>query len=149
MALIKCACVQKYLWRGILFKMADGSTGPWNGSDEAAAKAAGHDMKSVVHYFEAGVEALRFPLMALIDYRGFRMTAQALLPLGKDSLKYGSSDAGRTVHKDDPEINELIKTAAVSLNIRSHVVGSSVSPVITSAAEINEKTLHAAVDIGW
>jgi len=26
---------KKYLWRGILFKMSDGSTGPWNGSDEA------------------------------------------------------------------------------------------------------------------
>lgn len=128
--------------------MADGSSGPWNGSDEAAAKAAGHDMKSVVHYFESGVSELRFPLMALIDYRGFRMTAQALLPLGSDSLKYGSCDAGRTVHKDDPIMNELIKRAAENLNIRSHVVGSSVSPVLTSAAEIEAKTLYAAVDIG-
>lgn len=128
--------------------MSDGSSGPWNGSDEAAAKAAGHDMKSVVHYFESGVRDLRFPLMALIDYRGFRMTAQAYLPLGPNSLRYGSSDAGRTIHKDDPTMNELIKQAAEILNIRSHAVGSSSSSVLASAAEIDSKTLHAAVDIG-
>lgn len=29
---------KKFLWRGILFKLADGSTGPYCGNDEAAAK---------------------------------------------------------------------------------------------------------------
>jgi hypothetical protein len=29
---------KKFLWRGILFKLADGAQGPWAGSDEAAAK---------------------------------------------------------------------------------------------------------------
>ena len=139
---------QKYLWRGILFKMADGKSGPWNGSDEAAAKAAGHDMKSLIHYFESGVQELRFPLMALIDYRGFRMTAQALLPLGKSSLIYGSSDAGRTIHKDDQHMNELMKQTAENLNIRGHVAGSSTSPLVTKAEEIEPNTLYAAVDIG-
>ena len=36
---------KKYLWRGILFKLADGSKGPYGGSDEAAAKAAGHELR--------------------------------------------------------------------------------------------------------
>ncbi|CAN0549238.1 unnamed protein product, partial [Ectocarpus sp. 8 AP-2014] len=36
---------KKYLWRGILFKLADGSQGPYGGSDEAAAKAAGHELR--------------------------------------------------------------------------------------------------------
>ncbi len=67
---------QKYIWRGILFKMADGSSGPYNGSDEAAAKAAGHDLKGTINYFNSGVKELHFPLMILIDYKGFRMTAQ-------------------------------------------------------------------------
>ena len=38
---------KKYLWRGILFKLADGSQGPYGGSDEAAAKAAGHELRGV------------------------------------------------------------------------------------------------------
>ncbi|CAN0392808.1 unnamed protein product, partial [Scytosiphon promiscuus] len=29
---------QKFMWRGILFKLADGSNGPYCGNDEAAAK---------------------------------------------------------------------------------------------------------------
>lgn len=29
---------KKYIWRGILFKLADGSSGPYCGNDEAAAK---------------------------------------------------------------------------------------------------------------
>jgi hypothetical protein len=29
---------KKFVWRGILFKLADGAQGPWAGSDEAAAK---------------------------------------------------------------------------------------------------------------
>jgi hypothetical protein len=139
---------QKYLWRGILFKMADGSCGPWGGSDEAAAKAAGHDMKSAVHYFECGVKQLRFPLMALIDYRGFRMTAQALLPLGSDSLVYGSCDAGRTVYRGNEAMNSLISAAAARLNVRAHVVGASSSAVLTCPAALAAHTLCAAVDIG-
>jgi hypothetical protein len=83
--------LQKYLWQGILFKMADGSSGPFNGSDEAAAKAAGHDLKGSVHYSNCGVKELHVPLIALIDYKGFRMSAQAVLPLGKDSMVYGSA----------------------------------------------------------
>lgn len=114
---------KKYLWRGILFKLADGSTGPWSGSDEAAAKAAGHDLKGATHYFNLGLEKLHFPLMALIDYRGFRMTAQALLPLRPGSLIYGSADAGKTVHKDDPVMNEAMLQAATALNLLPHIVG--------------------------
>lgn len=30
----------KFVWRGILFKLADGSKGPYCGNDEAAAKGA-------------------------------------------------------------------------------------------------------------
>lgn len=56
--------------------MADGSTGPYNGSDEAAAKAAGHDLKGTIHYFNCGVKEIHLPLMTLIDYKGFRMVAQ-------------------------------------------------------------------------
>ena len=139
---------QKFYWRGILFKMADGSSGPWNGSDEAAARAAGQEMKGFNHYASCGVNELRYPLSALIDYRGFRMSAQAFLPLGESSLKYGSSDAGISIHKDDPKLNALVEESAKKLNLRGHVVGSANSKVITNPEEIERKTLFAAVDVG-
>lgn len=71
--------------------MADGANGPFNGSDEAASKAAGHDLKGSVHYANCGVTELHVPLIALIDYKGFRMSAQAFLPLGDNSMVYGSA----------------------------------------------------------
>mmetsp|Transcript_22531 Transcript_22531/g.32926 ORF Transcript_22531/g.32926 Transcript_22531/m.32926 type:complete len:1011 (+) Transcript_22531:60-3092(+) len=128
---------EKYLWRGILFKMADGATGPYNGSDEAAAKAAGHDLKGSIHYYNAGVRELHLPLMALIDYKGFRMTAQAFLPLGNNSLVYGSADGGRVIHKSHPGVNSAMERAAAALNLRAHSVGPP--------GHLTE--LHAAVDI--
>ena len=118
--------------------MASGSSGPYNGSEEAAAKAAGHDLKGAVHYYNAAVPELCVPLMALIDYKGFRMSAQAFLPLGRDSLVYGSADAGRTVLNSHENFNRAMEEAAKRLNLRGHLVGG--------VGE--QKEIHAAVDIG-
>jgi hypothetical protein len=118
--------------------MATGTSGPYNGSDEAASKAAGHDLKGSIHYYNSGVKELHLPLMAVIDYKGFRMTAQALLPLGKNSLIYGSADAGRTVLNSNESFNLAMEKAANSLNLRKHAVGE--------LAQVKE--LHAAVDVG-
>ena len=41
-----------------------------------------------------GLSGLRVPLMALVDYLGFRLTAMSLLPVGSDTLVYGTMDAG-------------------------------------------------------
>ncbi len=48
------------------------------GSDEAAAKVAGHDLRGLTHYFECGIEDLCVPLTMLLDYRGFRLICQVL-----------------------------------------------------------------------
>ena len=61
---------KKFLWRGILFKLAYGNQGPYTGNDEAAAKAMGHDLKGGNSYFRCAVPGLRVALQALIDYKG-------------------------------------------------------------------------------
>lgn len=58
--------------------------------------------------------------------------------MGSDSLVYGSADAGKTVHADKPEFNDAMRRAAISLNLRSHIVGRAGNTV----------ELHSAVDIG-
>ncbi|CAM9859639.1 unnamed protein product, partial [Chrysoparadoxa australica] len=118
---------EKFLWRGILFKLADGSSGPWNGNDEAAAKAAGHELKNTCRYAECNIEGLNFAPMILIDYRGFRLVAQAMLPLGPNTLKSGSCDGGRTVHADDKDLLIRLRLAAERLCLREHIVGDGVS----------------------
>lgn len=69
------------------------------------------------------VEGLRVPLMALIDYRGFRLVAQSMLPITTKSLVYGSSDAGITMHNSDPLFAEKMERAARQLNIKGHLCG--------------------------
>ena len=70
------------------------------------------------------VPGLYVPLMALIDYRGFRLIATSVVPIGKDTLVYGSADAAKTIHNDVPEFEEKMAHAAQALNIKHHAVGS-------------------------
>ncbi len=36
-----------------------------------------------------GIPELCFPLVAIVDFRGYRLLASSRLPLGTDTLKYG------------------------------------------------------------
>jgi hypothetical protein len=54
------------------------------------------------------------------------MSATTKLPLSKSSLKYGSSDAGKTVFKADKTLNKLMKEAAQKINLKKHQVFISV-----------------------
>eukprot|EP00937_MAST-01D_sp_MAST-1D-sp2_P001559 g1559.t1 len=95
----------KYIVKGVLFKLATGTALPYCRArslspDEAAAKAAGHDLRGATHFAKVG--AVEVALMTVVDFRGFRIVAQALLPLANgpdggadDSLKLGSRDALR------------------------------------------------------
>lgn len=64
-----------------------------------------------------------FPLMALVDYRGFRLIAVSVLPISKQTIVYGSNDAGLTVHKKDPVLNELMKEIGTKLHLKEHGSG--------------------------
>ena len=119
---------KKFLWRGILFKLAYSNQGPYTGNDEAAAKAMGHELKGGNSYFRCAVPNLRVALQALIDYKGnlissfigmalirvmvvgFRMHAQAYLPLdGSHTLRVGTSNACREVHASSEELLLMMK----------------------------------------
>jgi hypothetical protein len=49
--------------------------------------------------------------------------AVSLLPVGRETLIYGSCDSGATVHAKDEDFNNLMKSAAKTLNLRRHLVG--------------------------
>ena len=46
-----------------------------------------------------------------------------LLPIGDDSLVYGSADAGKTVHMSDPLVNEMMANCSRDLHLAEHSVG--------------------------
>ena len=94
----------RYVHKGTLFKFAT----DWQkmyGGDVYAMKVASHELKvqyaqtlsahkanrgfpskGLTRYMSCGIHELRFPLMALIDYRGFRLTAQSILPIKDNTL---------------------------------------------------------------
>ncbi|KAN0030061.1 hypothetical protein ACTA71_008205 [Dictyostelium dimigraforme] len=93
-------------------------------SDERAQKSAGHEIKGLNHFMELS-PLIRFPLMAIIDYRGYRLLAISSLPINKNTIVYGSCDGGKTVHKSDPAVNEEMERMAKLLNLKGHIVGAN------------------------
>ena len=57
----------------------------------------------------------------VIMFRGFMFssTSQAELPLGKDTLKYGSDDQGQTM-KSEVEVEKLLDDLAKQTNLKKH-----------------------------
>lgn len=97
-------------------------------------KAASHELKGLQCLYQAGLSlGLNFPLMSVIDYRGYRVVAMSLLPISKETIIYGSSDAGKTVHASDPSFNERMAQAAHVLNLKGHKVGPELTTVFGPA----------------
>eukprot|EP01091_Cochliopodium_minus_P016198 TRINITY_DN5993_c0_g1_i1.p1 TRINITY_DN5993_c0_g1~~TRINITY_DN5993_c0_g1_i1.p1 ORF type:complete len:1174 (+),score=399.27 TRINITY_DN5993_c0_g1_i1:76-3597(+) len=115
---------EKYIVNNILFKFAvDHHKLLGENGDAYAAKIAGHELKGLKAFFNLNFSGISFPLMSLIDYKGFRLIAVSLLPLSKNSLIYGSNDAGETIHREIPELNRNIDAAAKKLNLKPHKCG--------------------------
>jgi tetratricopeptide (TPR) repeat protein len=127
----------KYVVQGLLFKYASDVHGLY-GSDFAAAKAAGHELSGVIGYFNLGLRDLSVPLMALVDFMGFRLIAMPLLPIDGSTIVYGTGDGGRVVHASSRIFNERMHQAAAKLNLATHVCG--MNPAACA-------TLHSAADI--
>jgi hypothetical protein len=88
----------------------------------------GHELKGLKGYFgwffnEGNVGSVSFPLTAVIDFKGYRITAMTLLPIsGSKTLIYGSDDAGTecSVRNLEPKWSNLIKEASIGLNLKPH-----------------------------
>jgi hypothetical protein len=57
-----------------------------------------------MEYMECHFKALRFPLVVLIDYMGFRLMASSILPIDRSTLVYGSQDGGKTILSQDAKV---------------------------------------------
>eukprot|EP01130_Rhizamoeba_saxonica_P005569 TRINITY_DN2221_c0_g1_i2.p1 TRINITY_DN2221_c0_g1~~TRINITY_DN2221_c0_g1_i2.p1 ORF type:complete len:1736 (-),score=335.94 TRINITY_DN2221_c0_g1_i2:57-5264(-) len=138
----------KYAAQGILFKFQIDTQSPESGywmyglserADHEAAKAGSHELKGLINILNTRDNAtlLNYPLMALIDYRGFRLIAISWLsPLHKHSLVYGSDDGGATVYAEIPELNEQMEIAGKMLNLEPHLVGTCEGKSIAFCGDI-------------
>jgi tetratricopeptide (TPR) repeat protein len=116
----------KYIVDGIFFKFAIDVNGLYGGN-EASQKAAAHELKGLRSYLdflgESGERRLNVGLLVLIDFKGYRLIATSLLPIGGDSLVYGSDDGGKSVHKDIGDVNSIMKAAGRYIGMKGHRVG--------------------------
>jgi hypothetical protein len=116
----------KYAVRGVLFKIPTGEAfREYPDPIQIANKVQGHEMKGCnayfSHFFNEGiVGVVSFPLMAIIDYKGHRITAMARLPISGNTLIYGSADAGAdcVVHNKVPAWSQFITDASLALGLK-------------------------------
>eukprot|EP01122_Echinamoeba_exundans_P013600 TRINITY_DN5967_c0_g1_i1.p1 TRINITY_DN5967_c0_g1~~TRINITY_DN5967_c0_g1_i1.p1 ORF type:complete len:1302 (+),score=258.45 TRINITY_DN5967_c0_g1_i1:29-3934(+) len=73
-------------------------------------------------YMYFRIKGLHLPLKVLIDYRGWRLVAQSLVPVDHSTLVYGSCDGCKNVRSENPAFNEKMERAARILNLQSEFV---------------------------
>lgn len=125
--------MQMFLWNNIFLSLGFDVKDHFKdfGGDAAAYVAPGCDLQGVKAYSGVDAEGLYTLGTVVVDYRGYRVTAQSIIPgiLEKEqeqSVVYGSIDFGKTIVAND-KYKELLKKSAQSLKIHPHCVVNSKS----------------------
>lgn len=93
------------------------------------------ELKGLKAYFNTNIKGLSYPLMALIDFKGYRLVASLLLPLQFNSLIYGSENGGKQINKKNRQLNDLMKESAKLLNLSPHLCGTE-KEIMYSAVDL-------------
>ncbi|GMS89850.1 hypothetical protein PENTCL1PPCAC_12025 [Pristionchus entomophagus] len=118
-----------YIWNNIFFSLGFDVKDHYKefGGDAAAFAATSADLQGVRAYSSVCDDTKLATLgMAIVDYRGFRVTAQSIIPgilerEQEQSVVYGSIDTGNTVVSSD-KYHELLDKAAKELKMLPHEV---------------------------
>ena len=83
--------------------------------------------------------------MTIVDFCGFRISVQSLLPINSKTIRYGSSDGAVNVHIDDPIARRLAEELGKELFLKNHTVedGKGVKKIICGPADIE---IHKSLD---
>lgn len=120
--------MQMFIWNNIFFSLGFDVRDHYKdlGGDAAAFVAPSNDLQGVKAYCAVDVEGLYTLGTVVVDYRGYRVTAQSIIPgilerEQEQSVVYGSVDFGKTV-VTHPKYLELLGKAAQALKILPHKV---------------------------
>lgn len=120
--------MQMFIWNNIFFSLGFDVRDHYKelGGDVAAFVAPRNDLHGVRVYSAVDIEGLYTLGTVVVDYRGYRVTAQSIIPgiLERDqeqSVVYGSIDFGKTV-LSHPKYLELLRKAGKHLKILPHSV---------------------------
>ncbi|KAH9512922.1 hypothetical protein Btru_037008 [Bulinus truncatus] len=122
------AKMQMFIWNNIFFSLGFDVKDHYKdfGGDAAAYAAPVNDLQGVKAYFNLDPDGLYTLGTVVVDYRGYRITAQSIIPgilerEQEQSVVYGSVDFGKTVVSCE-KYKELLQKTAASLKIRPHKV---------------------------
>ncbi|KAJ1428375.1 hypothetical protein B484DRAFT_419428 [Ochromonadaceae sp. CCMP2298] len=144
-----------YVAHNIEYRVALDYDGVFNGSDEYAAKAAGKDRLGAQEYFKLQLDRLQCPLMATVDFQGFRVLCTSKLPvqnvlfsdegevakMGED-LVYGVQQRGDSFVNKSKVAQTYLKIAATSLNLAEHLCRGSKDISASSTAGSSELKIY-------
>lgn len=139
---------EKYLHgpQRIFFKLCVDSHNLYGG-DEGASKAAGNELKGIMEYMDCRLAGLRFPMTVVIDYLGYRLVAESVLPIDRvHTLVYGSSDGGRTIVSQDEHVSKLMKRAAQRLNLTHHLMWDGARQQLHALSSCVDIEVHRGQD---
>jgi hypothetical protein len=83
-----------------------------------------HEINGLQALIESNIPNLHFPLQINVDYLGRRLSASTLLPIGSDTLIYGSSDGGKSIVASNAEMNSIMRLIGEKLHLKPHHVGN-------------------------
>lgn len=122
------AKMQMFIWNNIFFSLGFDVRDHYKelGGDAAAFVAPRNDLHGVRVYSAVDIEGLYTLGTVVIDYRGYRVTAQSIIPgilerEQEQSVVYGSIDFGKTVLTHEKYL-ELLNKAGQHLKILPHSV---------------------------
>uniref|UniRef100_A0A1I7YE19 Clustered mitochondria protein homolog n=1 Tax=Steinernema glaseri TaxID=37863 RepID=A0A1I7YE19_9BILA len=119
-----------YIWNNIFFSLGFDVKDHYKelGGDAAAHVATSNDLQGVRAYDALDTEHLFTLGMVIVDYKGYRVTAQSIIPgilerEQEQSVVYGSIDFGKTIIGNE-KYSELLAKTTEALRIEPHVVKS-------------------------
>ncbi|GIY01947.1 clustered mitochondria protein homolog [Caerostris darwini] len=120
--------MQMFIWNNIFFSLGFDVRDHYKeiGGNAAAFSAPNNDLQGIRAYNTVDVDGLYTLGTVVIDYRGYRVTAQSIIPgiLEREqehSVVYGSVDFGKTVITH-PKYLEMLSKAGQPLKIQPHFV---------------------------
>jgi len=120
--------MQMFIWNNIFFSLGFDVKDHYKdlGGDAAAYVAPRNDLQGVKVYNAVDLEGLFTLGTVVLDYRGYRVTAQSIIPgiLERDqeqSVVYGSIDFGKTIVTQSKYL-DLLQKAGNQLKILPHKV---------------------------
>uniref|UniRef100_A0A8D3DXA1 Clustered mitochondria protein homolog n=1 Tax=Scophthalmus maximus TaxID=52904 RepID=A0A8D3DXA1_SCOMX len=120
--------MQMFIWNNIFFSLGFDVRDHYRelGGDAAAHAAPTNDLNGVRAYGAVDVEGLYTLGTVVVDYRGYRVTAQSIIPgilerEQEQSVIYGSIDFGKTVVTHSKYM-ELLEKTSRPLKVQRHNV---------------------------